>query len=113
MAKFFGFKINITQNLQIKMLSILFAIFLNGCATTHGSATNDPWEGWNKSAQSFNDGVDNFVMKPVAKGYDWVMPAFAHQAVTNFFSNLDDIDVIANDTLQGKFSQSGEIEITP
>jgi phospholipid-binding lipoprotein MlaA len=112
MAKFFGFRKNITQNLQTKMLSILFAIvifpFLNGCATTQGSAPNDPWESWNKSAQAFNDGVDSYVMKPVAKGYDWVMPTFAHQAVTNFFSNLDDIDVIANDTLQGKFSQSGE-----
>ena len=47
-------------------------------------------------------------MKPVAKGYDQVMPDFAHHAVTHFFSNIDDIDVFVNDALQGKFVQSGE-----
>ncbi|WP_347986089.1 VacJ family lipoprotein [Methylomonas sp. AM2-LC] len=90
----------------ILIVTVMFA-FLNGCATIHVSDPKDPWESWNRGAQSFNDGVDDYVMKPVAKGYDSVMPNFAHQAVSNFFSNLDDIDVIANDALQGKFSQSG------
>ncbi len=80
---------------------------LIGCATTHGSDPNDPWEGWNRGAQSFNDKVDDYVMKPVAKGYDRIMPQFAHHAVNNFFSNIDDIGVFVNDALQGKFSQSG------
>ncbi len=102
---------NIMQNNKINtagtlLVSAVLAL-LNGCATTHGSNPQDPWESWNRGAQSFNDGVDDYVMKPVAKGYDWVMPQFAHQAVTNLFSNLDDINVIANDALQGKFSQSG------
>ncbi len=57
--------------------------------------------------QSFNDGVDDYVMKPVAKGYRWVTPNFVDQGVTNFFSNIDDIGVCANDALQGKFAQSG------
>ena len=96
-------KINTAGTLLVSAVLAL----LNGCATTHGSNPQDPWESWNRGAQSFNDGVDDYVMKPVAKGYDWVMPQFAHQAVTNLFSNLDDINVIANDALQGKFSQSG------
>jgi len=79
---------------------------LSGCATTKGNDPKDPWEAWNRSAQSFNDGLDQYVVKPVAKGYDYVMPGFAHHGVTNFFSNLDDIGVSANDALQGKFSQS-------
>lgn len=111
MNKLSGAKINIMPNKQIKQPGILIAAvmfaFLNGCATTHGSDPKDPWESWNRGAQSFNDGVDGYVMKPVAKGYEWVMPNYAHRAVTNFFNNLDDIDVIANDALQGKFSQSG------
>jgi len=80
---------------------------LGGCATTQTKDPRDPWEGFNRSMQSFNDGVDDYVMKPVAKGYDWVMPDFADQGVTNFFSNLNDIGVCANDALQGKFVQSG------
>ncbi|MDT4288117.1 VacJ family lipoprotein [Methylomonas sp. MO1] len=81
---------------------------LSGCATTRGVDPKDPWEGWNRGVQSFNDGVDDYVMKPVAKGYDWVMPDFADQAVTNFFSNVDDIGVCTNDVLQGKLLQSGQ-----
>ncbi len=81
---------------------------LSGCATTSRVDPKDPWEGWNRGAQSFNDGVDDYVMKPVAKGYDWVMPDFADQGVTNFFSNIDDIGVCTNDLLQGKLIQSGK-----
>jgi phospholipid-binding lipoprotein MlaA len=58
--------------------------------------------------QSFNDGLDEHVMQPVAKGYNWVMPDFAHRGVSNFFNNLDDISVIINDLLQGKLTQSAE-----
>lgn len=86
------------------MLSVL-----SGCASTNQTAAkDDPWEGWNRNAQSFNDGLDSYVMKPVATGYDKVMPGFAHHAVTNFFSNIDDIGVFTNDALQGKFAQSGQ-----
>ena len=90
----------------VTMVSAAIMAILSGCATIHGADRKDPWEGWNRGAQSFNDGVDDYVMKPVAKGYDWMMPQFAHHAVTNFFSNIDDIDVFINDVLQGKFVQS-------
>jgi phospholipid-binding lipoprotein MlaA len=98
------------QNIQnnIKLGASLAMLVLSGCAVTHGVDPKDPWEGWNRGAQSFNDNVDDYVMKPVAKGYDQVMPDFAHHAVTHFFSNIDDIDVFVNDALQGKFVQSGE-----
>lgn len=92
----------------VALISAAILSVLSGCATLHGADSNDPWQGWNRGAQSFNDGLDAYVIKPVAKGYDWIMPGFAHQAVTNFFSNIDDIDVLANDALQGKFAQSCE-----
>jgi phospholipid-binding lipoprotein MlaA len=94
------------KNNRLKTLVIFAAVALiNACASND---PKDPWAGWNHGAQSFNDGLDDYVMKPVAKGYDTVMPSFAHRAVTNFFSNLDDIDVVANDAFQGKFGQSGQ-----
>lgn len=96
------------KNKSPLLLAVISLALSNGCATTGGSADpNDPWVGWNRGAQSFNDGLDDYVMKPVAKGYDWVMPSFAHQAVSNFFSNLDDISVFTNGALQGKYAQSG------
>ncbi|WP_349431391.1 VacJ family lipoprotein [Methylomarinum sp. Ch1-1] len=91
---------------QIGLISLLL---LSGCATTETvQDPRDPWEGWNRNVQSFNDGLDDYVMKPAAKGYRWVMPNFADRAVSNFFSNIDDIGVTINDFLQGKFSQSGQ-----
>lgn len=82
------------------------AILLSGCATTQAVDPNDPWEGWNRNMQSFNDGVDDHVMKPVARGYRWITPDFVDTAVTNFFSNIGDIRVTINDALQGKFVQA-------
>ncbi len=98
---------------QLFIMAWLLPFFLlGGCATTQStdSATSDidPWEGWNRKVQTFNDNLDEYAMKPVAKGYRWVMPTFADQGVTNFFSNIDDIGVALNDLLQGKFGQAGE-----
>ncbi|MCK9608598.1 MAG: VacJ family lipoprotein [Methylomonas sp.] len=94
-----------------KIIGSLVAIgamaLMNGCATVQSPDPRDPWESWNRGVQSFNDDVDSYVMKPVAKGYKWVMPDFADQGVTNFFSNLDDIGVFTNDLLQAKLMQSG------
>lgn len=85
----------------------VFAL-LNGCATVPVADPQDPWEGWNRGVQTFNDHVDDYFMKPVARGYRWLTPDFVDQAVTNFFSNIADIRVAINDVLQGKFNQGGE-----
>lgn len=93
----------------IRMALLLSAAVLSaGCATVTPKDARDPWEGWNRGVQTFNDHVDDYVMKPVATGYNWIMPDFADQAATNFFSNLDDIGVVTNDVLQGKFAQSAK-----
>lgn len=63
----------------------------------------DPYESFNRSMHSFNDKADKYVLKPVAKAYDFVMPEFANQGVTNFFNNLDDVSTFANSLLQAKF----------
>ncbi len=82
-------------------------LFMTGCATTNQSAgVSDPLEGYNRAMYKFNDAVDTAVLKPVAKGYDAVMPDPISQGISNFFSNLNDITVIINDLFQGKFYQA-------
>lgn len=88
-------------------LVVLLVLTLNGCATTTAVDPRDPWEVWNRNVQSFNDGADDYVIKPVSEGYSWIMPNFASTGVTNFFSNIDDISVFINDFLQFKFAQGG------
>jgi phospholipid-binding lipoprotein MlaA len=60
----------------------------------------------NRSIHSFNDSLDRAVLKPVAKGYEAVTPDFARTGVRNFFSNLGDVTVLANDILQLKLEQT-------
>ena len=76
---------------------------LGGCAGAHNP--NDPLEPFNRGIYRFNDAVDKAVLKPVAKGYSAAMPAFGKTMVSNFFSNLDDVVVTANDLLQFKLAQ--------
>ena len=91
--------------LRIALLAI--ALALGGCATTgRGETTSrDPWEGMNRATHSFNEGLDRAVLKPVATGYDFVMPRFAKEGVNNFFANLDDVPTGLNNMLQGKAGQ--------
>ncbi len=88
--------------------SLALAMALTGCATTSPKPEkNDPWIGWNQGTQSFNDNLDKAILKPVAKGYQWITPTFVNEGVTNFFSNINDIGVTINDLLQFKLNQGG------
>jgi phospholipid-binding lipoprotein MlaA len=95
------------MTLLLRVALITLALALGGCATTgRGETSNkDPWQGMNRATYAFNDGLDRVILKPVAKGYDWVMPGFAKEGVNNFFSNLDDIPTGLNNMLQGKFGE--------
>jgi len=85
---------------------LLGAWIFSGCATTASTHESDPFESFNRSIFAFNEGVDKAILKPVAKGYKVVTPKPVNKGVTNFFSNLDDVIVIANDLLQFKFKQA-------
>ena len=94
--------------LKINLLAII-ALLMSGCATTQQTdETYDPWEGYNRAMYSFNDAFDRTLLKPVAKGYDAILPDAISQAITNIFSNLNEITVIFNDLLQFKFSQAAD-----
>lgn len=97
--------------MQQKKLMAQFGCFvllgmLGGCATT-AKDPQDPLEGWNRGVQTFNDKLDDYIMKPVAKGYQWITPSFVDHGVSNFFSNINDIGVTINDLLQFKIAQTG------
>jgi phospholipid-binding lipoprotein MlaA len=90
-------------------VAVLLGLAFNvtGCATATKNDSRDPLEGFNRGVQTFNDKLDDYLMKPVAEGYQWVTPSFVDRGVTNFFSNVEDIGVVLNDLLQFKFAQTG------
>ncbi len=98
----------------ILLLPILGA--LAGCATVDGPVeAHDPWESFNRGMYTFNDKVDAAITKPIAKGYRAITPNVVEKSVSNFFSNLGEINTIANDFLQFKipeaFSDTGRFVV--
>jgi phospholipid-binding lipoprotein MlaA len=89
--------------------AVLLSSALGGCASSAKPPPdgNDPWESWNRDVHEFNQDFDKAIMKPLAKGYDDVVPNPVDESVTNVFSNINDIGVFINDFLQLKFEQGG------
>jgi len=81
-------------------LVLACACFLAGCAT--GPHPRDPYEGFNRKVFAFNESLDKAVLKPVAKGYEKVLPQFARSGVTHFFDNLGMVVTTFNDAVQLK-----------
>jgi phospholipid-binding lipoprotein MlaA len=85
---------------------LTFSLLLIGCSTTEVKPSpNDPWENWNRGAQTFNDKLDKNILKPIAKGYQAITPKPVDEGITNFFSNINDIGVTINDFMQLKLLQ--------
>lgn len=87
---------------------IVLCLLLAGCAGTQNRQTDpqtDPWEGYNRKVFALNEGMDK-VVRPIAVGYDKIMPDPIQRGVGNFFRNLDAPVTYVNQVLQGKFKQS-------
>ena len=99
-----------TLNPLLKKLILIFSItLLSACASVPGGPTEgDPFESYNRAMFSFNDTLDEYILKPVAEGYDAILPRPAKTGVSNFFNNINDIFVVLNDILQFKFQQAFE-----
>lgn len=91
-----------------RAILILLMLGAAGCATTQtteGAATPDSLEPFNRASYSINDTLDIAILKPVAETYEKATPQLVRTAVTNFFDNLNYLNVILNVFLQGKFDQ--------
>ncbi len=62
---------------------------------------NDPYENVNRKVFAFNEFMDKWLLKPVAKGYRFITPSFVDTGVSNFFDNLGEVRNLVNGGLQG------------
>lgn len=100
-----------TRFMKTKACNLFVAGLLSASISSAAVAEEinvDPWEGFNRAMFNFNDGLDTYALKPVAKGYKAVMPDMAEEGVSNFFGNLSDIGTMINNLLQGKFEHAGQ-----
>ncbi|NWN81540.1 MAG: VacJ family lipoprotein [Halomonas sp.] len=86
-------------------MALTAAALLAGCASsgiTQERHPDDPWEGFNRKMFTFNDVLDRYALKPVARGYRFITPDPVETGVGNFFSNLGEPRTVLNSLLQGK-----------
>lgn len=81
---------------------LALAAVLGGCASVPHPNPADPFEGYNRSMQRFNDAVDDAVLAPLARTWRDHVPSFVRIGVGNFFGNLDDAWSAVNHLLQAK-----------
>lgn len=97
--------LNFLKQTALKKIMMLSIILMTGCATTVQNervAKIDPFEPMNRAVFTFNEKADDYVIKPLAEAYKFVLPEFVRTGVTNFFSNINDVLIAANNLLQGK-----------
>lgn len=68
---------------------------------------DDPIEPFNRVIFAINDALDTVILRPIAIGYNAVMPDPAILAVRRFFLNLNSPVIFANDVLQTDFEDAG------
>jgi len=96
-----------------RLLFVLtFCCFIQACSTNSKTVSHDwntssdPLEGLNRSVYAFNNTADKLVLRPVAQGYNAILPKPAKKGVSNFFSNLSEPFSLVNSLLQGKFDRA-------
>lgn len=68
----------------------------------------DPLEPFNRAMFVFNDRLYFWLLKPTARGYNFLVPEGARRGVQNFFTNLFTPVRFANCILQGKGNEAAD-----
>ena len=69
---------------------------------------SDPLEKLNRGTFWVNDQLYTFILRPVAKGYELILPRPVRKGIDNAFENVKYPVRFVNCTLQGKFKRAGQ-----
>lgn len=97
-------------------LFILFLLMIPGCAAVPTDPhalevyrqNNDPLEPLNRQIFAFNRRADEYVMRPISKGYRAITTETVRKNVRTFFANLRTPVTIINDILQFDLKKAGQ-----
>lgn len=93
-----------------RIACLLLALTLTACASggvPEGQLIADPYENVNREVHGFNKGLDQAVLDPAAKAYDFVTPELGKVLIGNALSHLTLPGLFANHVFQGAFSDAG------
>lgn len=88
----------------IALMALAGTLLLGGCASNPANP-EDPFEGYNRAMFQFNQRVDKYTLRPLARVYETVTPNPVRIGIGNFFSNLGDVWIGANNLMQGKVEE--------
>ncbi len=88
--------------LEHLLLSLLTSVCLISGTVSASEANVDPWETMNRKIYGFNDRIDRWVLRPIAVGYDRVLPNPVKRGIRNIFRNVGTPAIALNQFLQGK-----------
>ena len=71
-----------------------------------GQEIYDPLESFNRKIWWFNTTLDEYLLEPVARGYDKVVPSPVQVGVENFTRNLQAPAVVVSDIVQLDFLEA-------
>lgn len=71
-------------------------------------AVFDPLSGYNRFMTDVNMGLYRYMLRPIASGYDFIVPDTAQSCISNFFSYLATPLRLAGNLLQLKFAAVGD-----
>ena len=94
--------------MKFAVVLLASALTLGGCASFRTAAPGDPIEPINRGIYSFNSTFDHYLFKPIAKGYDAVVPDLVKTGVSNVFQNAADAQSLVSDALQLKGRKFGD-----
>jgi phospholipid-binding lipoprotein MlaA len=72
-----------------------------------GEDEYDPWEPFNERMFEVNRNLDRFVLKPIAKAYNFITPDELQIMISNGFDNISFPPRFVNSMLQGKLKGAG------
>jgi len=84
------------------LLTLLLALPLAPALAEEEQKNIDPFEPFNRQMFALNDKLDQYILRPVAKGYDWLLPPTVKRGVGNMFANMYDLNAAINGVLQGR-----------
>jgi phospholipid-binding lipoprotein MlaA len=91
--------------MRLAALAVIVAGLGAGISCAHVAGApdpSDPWERMNRGTFAFNETADRWVIEPVARGMDFVVPDPVERAIRRFFDNARFPVYFLNDLLQCK-----------
>ena len=83
-------------------LSLIIFLIFSQLSFSSEKDNSDPFESFNRKTHAFNMTLDDWVIRPIAETYDFIIPDFVQTGFSNLFDNLGTPVSAANNLMQLK-----------